>query len=205
MTIATSTPQSLNKLGFEAYLDYQDGTDSRYELVRGELIAMSPPTWLHLRICRYLETVFNQAIAQLEWPWEAFREAGQRTEADSSRLPDVAIVPIAAVESALEQSAVLNVAAFLVVEVVSESTATQDYREKVKEYAAKGIPEYWIVDPDPFGASKYIGSPKLPTVSVYQLVDGVYQVQRFQGNQTVISPTFPGLHLTAEQVLQAKP
>ncbi|MGB7417135.1 MAG: hypothetical protein WA902_23270 [Thermosynechococcaceae cyanobacterium] len=31
-----------------------------------------------------------------------------------------------------------------------------------------------IVDPDPFGAAKYISSPKLPTVSVYYLVDGVY-------------------------------
>jgi Uma2 family endonuclease len=39
----------------------------------------------------------------------------------------------------------LVTAGFLVVEVISESTATADYREKVAEYQAIGIPEYWIL------------------------------------------------------------
>jgi hypothetical protein len=59
------------------------------------------------------------------------------------------------------------------------------------------------VDPDPFGAAQYIGSPKLPTVSVYSLFNSNYQVQRYQSNQPIISPTFPQLQLTAEQVLKA--
>lgn len=198
MTIATT-----RRLTFEEYLDYDDGTDNRYELVRGELVAMTPPSWLHLRIARYLEGIFNRELERLNYAWEAFREPGQQTEENSSRLPDIAIVSVDEIESALEQSAVLTVAALLVVEIVSQSTAAQDYREKVREYAAKGIMEYWIVDPDPFGAAKYIGSPKLPTVSVYHLVNGSYQVQRFQGSQPITSPTFPDLALTAEQVLQA--
>jgi Uma2 family endonuclease len=200
---AGRSPTTTQPMTFAAYLDYNDGTAIRYELVKGELLAMSPPTWLHLRIARYLEGIFNQAIVHQGAPWEAFREPGQQTAASSARLPDVAIVPIAAVEAALEQSAVLTVAALLIVEIVSDSTATQDYREKVQEYQDKGIPEYWIVDPDPFGAAKYIGSPKRPTVSVYHLVDRTYQVQRFQGDQVVISPTFPDLNLTATQILKA--
>lgn len=107
-----------------------------------------------------------------------------------------------AISSNLDQTAVLTIAAFLVVEVVSDSTA-QDYREKVTEYQNKGIREYWIADPDPFGAAKYIGSPKRPTVSVYSLVEGVYQVERFQGSDRILSPTFPALQLTAEQILRA--
>lgn len=35
----------------------------------------------------------------------------------------------------------------LVVEVVSESTRTTDYRSKGSEYAVLEISEYWIVDP----------------------------------------------------------
>lgn len=59
------------------------------------------------------------------------------------------------------------------------------------------------MDPDPFGAAKYVGAPKLPTVSVYVLDDGQYQVQRFQGDERIVSPAFPELDLTVQQVFTA--
>lgn len=191
------------KLTFQEYLDFCETSQERYELVRGELRPMTPPAWLHYQIAKFLERAFDDEIARLQLPWEAYRDPGQQTEEDSSRLPDVAIVPIEAIKDCLDRPAILTTAAILIAEVVSDSTALQDYREKVTEYQNKGIREYWIADPDPFGAAKYIGSPKRPTVSVYSLVDGVYQVKRFQGNDRVISPTFPVLQLTAEQILNA--
>jgi Uma2 family endonuclease len=201
--IATANPNiSRGLITLEQYLTYDDGTGNRYELVQGELVAMTPPTWLHLAIAKYLERVFDQEIQQLGLPWEAFREPGQQTDMSSARLPDVAIVPMDAISS-LEQSAILTIAAILVVEIVSDSTAIQDYRNKVIEYQTKGIYEYWVVDPDPYGAAKYIGSPKLPTVSIYSLVDNQYQVQRFQGASIVLSSILPGLQLTAQQILAA--
>jgi Uma2 family endonuclease len=42
-----------------------------------------------------------------------------------------------------------------------------------------GIAEYWIVDFRALGARRFIGSPKTPTLSVYTLVDGEYQVSQF--------------------------
>ena len=198
MTVVTDRRMTLQE-----YLNYDDGTNTRFELVKGELIPMSPPTWLHLRIARYLEGAFNREIDRLGLNWEAFQEPGQQTEESSARRPDVAIVSSDFVDAELDQSAVLVTAAFLVVEVVSESTATADYREKVAEYQAIGIPEYWIVDPDPFGAAKYIGSPKRPTVSIYRLVNGSYQITRYQGNEAIVSPTFPELNLTVTKVLNA--
>ncbi len=206
--IATTNPNlypniSRGSITLEQYLTYDDGTGNRYELVQGELVAMTPPTWLHLAIAKFLERVFDREIQRLELPWEAFREPGQQTDMSSARLPDVAIVPIDAINGSLEQSAILTIAAILVVEIVSDSTAVQDYRNKVNEYQTKGIREYWVVDPDPFGAAQYIGSPKRPTVSVYSLVDNQYQVQRFQGDSIVLSPTFPDLQLTAQQILAA--
>jgi Uma2 family endonuclease len=195
--------QTKQRLTFEEYLTYNDGTDTRYELVNGELVAMNPPAWLHFLIAKFLERAFDDAIARLQHPWFVFQGAGQQTTDDSSRLPDISVVPSEAIEGCLDASAVLTVAAILVVEIVSESTATQDYREKVKEYQDKGIREYWIADPDPFGAAKYIGTPKRPTVSVYALVDGTYQVQRFQGSDRIVSLTFPDLSLTADQILRA--
>ncbi len=198
MTLVTSST-----LTFSEYLTFCETTTDRYELERGKLILMTPPTCLHLAIAKFLERAFDTEIARLKLPWEAFREPGQQTEADTSRLPDVSIVPTDAIAESLDQTAVLEIAAILIVEVVSESTAVKDYREKVAEYQAKGIREYWIADPDPFGAAKYIGTPKRPTISVYVLVEGVYQVQRYQGSDQVVSPTFPDLCLTAEQILSA--
>jgi Uma2 family endonuclease len=84
----------------------------------------------------------------------------------------------------------------LVVEIVSPGTDSKpnykrDYQDKRKQYAAIGIPEYWLVDPD------------RDWVMVGLLVSGAYQFQTFQGNQPIVSPTFPELKLTAAIVLGA--
>lgn len=188
------------ELSFEDYIDFCAQTDERYELVEGKLIKMTPPTWLHLKIAKFLEQVFDAAIQELGYNWEAFRESGQKTENKSSRLPDVVIVPTDAITPTLNQSAVLKVPSLLAVEIVSPSSTTDDYKNKLREYQSLGIPEYWVVDHEALGAAKYIGFPKLPTVSVYQLVDGSYQVKQFRGADRIISLTFPNLQLTAEQV-----
>jgi Uma2 family endonuclease len=88
----------------------------------------------------------------------------------------------------------------LVVEVVS-SNWQDDYSVKVVDYETLGIPEYWIVDYLGLGGRRYIGNPKRPTLSVYQLSeDGEYEVQQFRGSDRVFSLTFPTLQLTAEQI-----
>lgn len=66
-----------------------------------------------------------------------------------------------------------------------------------------GIPEYWIVDYLGLGGRRFIGNPKQPTFSVYQLVEGEYQVSQFRGDNRIESPTFPELNLTAQQVFSA--
>ena len=81
----------------------------------------------------------------------------------------------------------------LVVEVVSPGKVNEDrdYRYKRSEYAARGIPEYWIIDP---------GKEQ---VTLLTLIDGLYEETVFQGNSRIASATFPNLKLTAAQVLAA--
>jgi Uma2 family endonuclease len=67
----------------------------------------------------------------------------------------------------------------------------RDYVQKPRQYAAIGVLEYWIIDPD------------RAWVSVGTLVDGIYQFQDFSGNRVVVSPTCLNLHLTAAQILNA--
>ena len=82
----------------------------------------------------------------------------------------------------------------LVVEVAS-STLTdgrsrkRDYEHKPREYADRGIPEMWIIDPD------------RTWIQVGTLTDSAYQFQIFEGDDAIVSPTFPELKLTAAIVL----
>ncbi len=49
----------------------------------------------------------------------------------------------------------------------------------------------------------FIGNPKQPTISIYQLIEGEYQVRQFRGNDRIQSLAFPELNLTAEQIFRA--
>jgi Uma2 family endonuclease len=90
----------------------------------------------------------------------------------------------------------------LVIEVTSTNWQ-DDYLLKLGDYERLGIPEYWIVDYLGLGGRLHIGYPKRPTLSIYHLVDGEYDVQRFTDNEVLVSPTFPELSLTAAQLFAA--
>ncbi|MEO0686786.1 MAG: Uma2 family endonuclease, partial [Cyanobacteria bacterium J06649_11] len=78
-----------------------------------------------------------------------------------------------------------------------------DYYTKFGNYQAMKIPEYWIVDYAALGGKKFIGNPKQPTFFVCELIDDEYQMTAFRGDERIISPTFPELNLTAQQVFDA--
>ncbi len=194
-----------SRVSFEEYIDICAQTDERYELVRGELHQMNPPTVLHYRIAKFLEQVLDREIEENFDPdeWETFRDAGQRTEDDSSRLPDVAIVSRVEADKLLKQTAVFQSPSLLAIEIVSPSSASEDYEKKLKEYQALGIPEYWVVDYEGLGAAKHIGFPKAPTLTVHELINGKYQARQFRGHDQIQSHTFRNLNLTANQVFSA--
>ena len=53
------------------------------------------------------------------------------------------------------------------------------------------------------GAVRHIGKPKQPTITVYQLIEGEYQTQRFTVGQRLESSIFPELELTTDVIFQA--
>ncbi|YAG11458.1 Putative restriction endonuclease domain-containing protein [Nostoc sp. DSM 114161] len=78
------------------------------------------------------------------------------------------------------------------VEVVSESTKTVDYRAKRVEYNVLNIPEYSIVD------------PLTNKVTVLTLIEKLYEPVEFVDSQCIESKIFSELKLTAQQVLFAE-
>ncbi len=192
--------QTQQRLSFADYLAYDDGTDTRYELVDGELVPMSLGVGLHGAIIKFLERQFDAESDHLNLGWVALQSAvavrsPRGTRWDTARIPDVTVMPAEQWEGLRSREAVIELnepPPLLVVEVVSNSTANTDYRSKRAEYAVLDIAEYWIVD------------PLAQKVTVCTLVDGLYDAEEFGGVRAIASARFPALNLTAAQVLQAK-
>lgn len=176
---------------FEEYLNYDDGSDRRYELVDGRLEVMNPPKLEHFLIARFIEQAIEAEISRKNLQWFCFKDAGIRTGLNKSRLADICVATREQTRELTNQSLVFQTPPLLVVEVVSPESVQRDYRYKRSEYAAAEIPEYWIVD------------PILNQVSVLVLDAGLYESTVFTGNQKIMSQIFPELTLTVEQVLAA--
>jgi Uma2 family endonuclease len=177
------------------YLAYDGGTDKRYELVNGELIEMPAESDLNNQIAIYLIGVLIQVVSMrlLRRGTEVVVTGSRAT----SRVPDLMVLTeeLATALAGTRRSIILSdmPPPALVIEVVSPGKENQDrdYRYKRSEYAARGIAEYWIVDPD------------REQVVLLSLVDGWYEEAIYQGDQPLLSPLFPTLELTAKQVVQA--
>ena len=174
---------------FEAYLALNP--EHRSELVDGALITMNPPTIEHFLIAKFIEQALDAEIKQLQEPWLCFREAGIRSTLRRSRLTDVCVVTVDQARELRGLSTVFQTPPLLAVEVVSPDSIQRDYRHKRSEYAAMGIPEYWIVDP-----LKRI-------ITWLQLNEGFYDETVFTITQTLQSSLFPDLSLKVEDILAA--
>ncbi|PIG91393.1 Uma2 family endonuclease [Gloeocapsopsis sp. IPPAS B-1203] len=196
--------QALHRnFSFAEYLAYENGTDTSYELIYGELVAMAQPTGQHADIAdlndTYREYIKQRSLALSKQGTIAIQIPP--VEGKIARIPDVCVVTAEQWQMKTRSAAIAltEPPPLLVVEIVSTNWR-DDYLKKLADYEALGIPEYWIVDYLALGASRYIGTPKLPTISVYQLSEGEYQVWQFRGSERILSATFPELMLTAEQV-----
>ncbi|MGD1895485.1 MAG: Uma2 family endonuclease [Phormidesmis sp.] len=189
MTIATKP------LTLEEYASFDDGTDTRYELVDGNLVPVSTESDLNDRIASFLYAYFLQlGIPYYRLSMKAQVAVSGRLA--SARQPDLMLLSeesAIALEGAKQRLIMHDMPPpSLVVEVVSPKQEERDYRYKRLEYAGRHIAEYWIVDP----------MAQQLTVLVWR--DGLYQERVYRETQAVESPLFPTLALTAEKILLAK-
>ena len=196
IAIAKTNKSTKSRVTFADYLTYFDGSDTKYELVDGELVAMSLATGKHGGITKFLERDLDGEIERTGLPWIALQGiVGVRCPRgiglDTVRIPDVVVMQRNDWQALQEREAVIDFdlsAPLLVIEVISPSTKNIDYRAKRTEYAARDIPEYWIIDPLEAKVSVLINS------------DGWYDVTEFFDSDRLISPTFPELQLTPQTI-----
>jgi Uma2 family endonuclease len=191
MSPALSTESQV--LTFEDYLRHDDGTDTRYELVNGVLVEMPPESEENNDIARKLlfELAKHLPIALLAHKDTEIEVTGQRA---TGRIPDVLVhteASKAAVTGATRATITRDMPPpALVIEVVSPGQANRerDYRYKHTEYAARGIAEYWIVDPE------------TTQVILCLWVNGRYEDRLYSGAEPLKSTVVPAFRLTAAEI-----
>lgn len=194
-------------LSFEEFLNWDDDSGRSFELVNGVAMPLSEPTAKHEDVVDGLCRLLVDHCQSLNLPYVPRQSKQVRLnaapgESESSRKAD--IVVFAKEEWVRMRQSSASAAAYipppLAIEVVSTNWR-DDYRIKLNEYETLGILEYWIVDYAGLGGVQYIGSPKQSTVTINRLIDGEYQALRYQGEATIVSPTFPQLVLTIAQII----
>jgi Uma2 family endonuclease len=195
MTVAKS-PQFRS---FEEYLaaDPSDLPEGRFEYWDGALIEVMTESLFNDAIANYLYLLLIQSGIYHELVRPGRVEVAVRGR-PRTRYPDLTVLDEIHL-SILKKRATIPTDVpppQLVVEVVSpgdEDSANykRDYQEKRDQYANREIPEYWLIDPD------------REWVMLGSLTAGRYEFETFRGGEAIVSPMFPGLTLTAQQVLTA--
>jgi Uma2 family endonuclease len=195
MTVAKS-PQFRS---FEDYLaaDPWDLPEGRFEYWDGELIPVMSESGLNDLLANCLFALLLNAGL----PIALIRPHSCEVEVPGSprtRLPDLTVLdevhlPLIAKRNTITRK---MPPPRLLAEVVSpgpeiSANYRRDYQDKPRQYAAIGVLEYWIIDPD------------RQLVLIGKLNNGTYQYQSYQGDEPISSPTFPILNLTAAQILSA--
>ncbi len=195
MTVATD-----RRLTLKEFLTYDDGTDRRYELFNGVLVEMGAESRVNIEIAIFLIQHF--ALLGINSKRLGIKEKIEVRSAFVASARDADLI-IHSEQSALalkgRSESCLTMGdpnPLIVIEVVSpgrESTDNyqRDYVQKPKEYADRGIPEFWQID------------PSRAYVKVGTLNNGAYQFKTFMDDEPIVSPTFPDLKLTAAIVLGA--
>jgi Uma2 family endonuclease len=197
-------------VSFDEFIEWlPESSECRYELHRGRIVEMPKPKGKHSKVAGYAALKVGIEIERLNLPYFIPKECIVRSaDGLSGYEPDMIVLdePALADEPLWESGSILMLGKSikLIVEVVSTNWQ-DDYSHKLADYEALGIQEYWVVDYAALGGRQFIGNPKQPTFSVYSLIDGEYEVERFRvGDSTtehrIVSSTFPELNLTVDQV-----
>ena len=189
------------------FLEWLPNDGKRYELHKGAIVEMPPPNGEHEKVIAFLSRKLTVEFDRLDLPYGIPKTGYVKTPfAESAYLPDILLLNLDNLASEplwSKSSTVMEAESVpLVVEVVSTNWR-DDYYDKFGDYEEMGIPEYWIADYAALGGRKFIGNPKQPTIFVCELIDGEYQMNAFTDNNRIISPTFPQLNITAQEVFDS--
>lgn len=184
---------------FEEYLSYSDETpmEGRYELIDGELVELPPESepnnWIANSLQFLLATAKVVPLRLIKIHALELQTPVLRPKDAANRYPDLVILRSEHLDLMKRRLTItLDMPPpRLIVEVVSpgKTNRDRDYIHKRAQYAAIGVPEYWLID------------PVAQTVIVLSLEGKAYrEVGVFSRQETLVSVEFAALDLTVEQI-----
>ena len=157
----------------------------RVELIRGEIIEMSPIGSRHIAFVNNLNQLLvvrlvGRAIVSVQNP--------VALSDDTEPEPDLAILRLRS-EPAYKDVEPWGNDVLLLIEV-AETSLSYDRNTKLRLYAEMGIPEYWVVN-SPAASIEIHRTPE---------ADGYRDVRRVSGDATVTLQAFPDVALTLAEI-----
>ena len=177
------------RMSYEDWLEWAPAQEVRSEWVDGEVTVFMPTTLLHGLIAGF---VYRLLAAYVEYRdlGVVVTESIPMRLANAGRVPDVLFVGRANRDRLTNQR--LTGAADLVVEVISDDSVERDTVEKFAQYAAAGVPEYWLLD----------GRAGREGARFFRLVGGRYREAFAEPDGRYHSTAVPGFWLRPEWLRQ---
>jgi Uma2 family endonuclease len=182
---------------FEEYLSYSEELEGRFLLIDGALVEVPPESpendFFALNLRDLLIRVMSSRLPRVH-TCEIQVPVLQPKDA-ANRFPDLVVLRPEHLDLMVRRLTITieMPPPQLIAEVVSpgKSNRDRDFINKRAQYAAIGIPEYWLIDPSE------------RAVTVLELQGNDYrEIGIFKNGDRIVSPTFPELALTAEDVFQ---
>jgi len=180
------TEEQVRPITFDEYRALPDD-GSRYELIYGELLMMPSPKAIHQFVVGELFTALRDRAKQARLGVALFAPYDVRLSGYNAVQPDILFFSAARTQSLGPDFA--RGIPDLVVEVLSPSNRRLDLIVKRALYAASGIPEYWIVDPEK------------RTISV-NVLEGAHYVDSVFAQGPLVSLIFSGIVIDFETMFE---
>lgn len=180
LALLSGDPTRPATMTYQEFLDWA-GEDTLAEWVDGRVEMASPASAQHQYLVIFLSTVLSTYVTVHDLG-TVLTGPFQMKLARSGREPDVLFV--AKQHLARLQPTLLQGAADLAIEIVSDESVARDRGAKFEEYREAGIPEYWLLD------------PRVEQADFYHLDErGRYQLAPVNAEGLYRSCAIPGLWL----------
>jgi Uma2 family endonuclease len=164
--------------------------DEKAEFINGEVIVQSPVKLRHNRVSKLLLRLLDTYVDGRDLGFVGHEKIMVSLTLTDYE-PDICFFRHEVADT-LAADQMHFPAPDLVVEVLSESTEAIDRGIKMEDYAAHGVGEYWLIDPD------------REVVEQYTLQDDVYELRLKSGSGEITSTTLPGFTIPIRAIFDTQ-